>query len=222
MIIGLNGYIKSGKDTVGSIIQYLHSNSDIGFDEWIRPKIYHGYDISSMSMYQDEKDSWQIRKFAATLKEVASIMTGIPVEKFEDQDFKASYMSDEWAINGMPLTVREFLQKLGTDAIRHGLHQNAWVNSAMIGLTGEKNIIFTDCRFPNEAKAIKDRGGVVVRINRYVPGASTKFMELHESETALDNWDFDYTIWNNGTKDDLINQVRELLRKVNQINLVNT
>lgn len=58
-IIGVSGYSGSGKDTVGKIIQKLCP-----------------------------KSNWQIKKFAGKLKEIASLLTGIPALKFEDQEFK--------------------------------------------------------------------------------------------------------------------------------------
>ena len=83
------------------------------------------------------------------------------------------------------------LQKLGTDAIRDGLHPDAWVNALMAEYRWQ-NWVITDCRFPNEAKAVKDNGGVVIRIER--PGVGP--VNSHPSETALDNWDFDHKIMN--------------------------
>jgi hypothetical protein len=83
------------------------------------------------------------------------------------------------------------------------------------------NWIITDVRFPNELEAIKDREGITIRINRNMLGNLTskgKFNykipnDNHESETALDNTEFDYTIDNNGTIDDLIIKVKEILIK---------
>lgn len=87
------------------------------------------------------------------------------------------------------------------------------------------NWIITDVRFPNEAQAIKDRGGVVIRVERDTPkvaalftrkDGSTEFITAkeHPSETALDNYkDFDYVIDNNGTIENLIDKVQEILSK---------
>lgn len=185
MIIGVSGYLRSGKDEVGKIIQRLNNH-------------------------------FEVKKFAGKLKRIASLMTGIPVEKFEDQDFKDSMMPPEWG----EITVRQFLVDLGTKAIRNVVNKNAWVISAMVGYSEEKKWIFTDCRFPNEAQAIKDKGGVIIRVNREVPGVSQKLIDRPETETSLDDWDFDYVIENMGTLQDLENQVKEILRKINQVNLV--
>jgi hypothetical protein len=53
--------------------------------------------------------------------------------------------------------------------------------------------IITDVRFPNEVKAIEDRGGIVIRVNR----DSIKSNDEHPSETALDHYPFKYLIRNN-------------------------
>jgi hypothetical protein len=114
---------------------------------------------------------------------------------FEDQTFKNTSLGRQWwTINEdgvVPMTVRDMLQKLGTDAIRDGLHPDAWVNALMADYRWQ-NWVITDCRFPNEAKAVRDNGGVVIRIER--PGVGP--VNSHPSETALDNWDFDYKIMN--------------------------
>ena len=36
----------------------------------------------------EEQSKWEIKKFAGKLKQIASLLTGIPIEKFEDQEFK--------------------------------------------------------------------------------------------------------------------------------------
>lgn len=113
MIIGIIGRIGAGKDTVAQIIQELQP-----------------------------EHNWQIKKFAGKLKQVASILTGIPVGDFEEQEVKEMHLGDEWGfLNSwaefsesaprVKMTVRNFLQKLGTDAIRDKLHPNAWVNALM-------------------------------------------------------------------------------------------
>ena len=141
------------------------------------------------------------------------------------------------------MTVREFLQKLGTDAMRNGLHEHVWVNAFWsdykkpieLGHSPRDNNfkypnwIITDVRFPNEAQSVKDRDGLMIRINRPNPlieaGAqgdekareyiTEKFKKLeHPSETGLDDYDdFDYVINNSGTLEDLIEMVREILIK---------
>lgn len=180
MIIGISGRIGSGKDTLAQFIREIDP-------------------------------SYEVKKFAYKLKQVASLLTGVPVEKFEDQEFKKQQMPSEWG-----MTYREFLQKLGTDAIRDGLHTNAWVNSLMAeykidghaGPMQYPNWLITDVRFPNEAVAVKQYGGILVRINRfYDPNENN----LHPSETALDDYPFDKVIDNRGTLADLRRMTLKIL-----------
>jgi hypothetical protein len=176
MIIGISGYSGSGKDLVGTIIQEISLNK------------------------------WHVKKWAGKLKTIASILTGIPIEKFEDQEFKKTDLGPEWN-----MTVRDFLQKLGTDAVRDGLHKNTWVNATLVDYTPDANWIITDTRFPNEAEAIKKAGGIVVRINR--PGVQP--INPHPSETSLDDWEFDAVINNDGDVADIVHKVGLLLYKHN-------
>jgi hypothetical protein len=191
MIIALSGYAKSGKDTVAEIVKEIQPNK------------------------------WEVKKFSGKLKTIASILLGIPEHMFEDQDFKTSMLGEEWWKNYgdfyHQMSVRDFLQMLGTDAIRNGLHTNAWVNALMADYKPKKMSqynpsywIITDCRFPNEAQAVKDNGGVVIRIVR--PGVEP--VNAHPSETALDNWDFDFRIANASDKVALKQTIEVLLNKI--------
>lgn len=230
MIIGISGNIGSGKDTVGTIIQYLSTQKEkISYTG-----SFNSY-IMDIGMGSDISSRWHIKKFAGKLKQIATMLTGIPTEYFENQEFKESNLSKEWNNHGMPMTVREFLQKLGTESIRNELHPNAWVNALFsdykpianwpeYGVTddGDRipvgyNSIFpdwiiTDTRFPNEARAIKDVGGIVIRINRIKKDINNQqTARLHPSETSLDGWSFDYIIDNDGTINDLIDKVKLMM-----------
>jgi hypothetical protein len=110
------------------------------------------------------------------------------------------------------LTPRLLLQLIGTECGRDIIHPNTWVNSLfanwkMLDYRGRPttditkecyhpNWIVTDVRFPNEAKAIKQREGILIRLSRNVND------DNHLSETALDDYKgFDFTI--NNQKGDL-------------------
>ena len=176
------------------------------------------------------------------------------------------------------LTPRLLLQLLGTDCGRDIINPSIWVNALFadylptVEFNGEpkqvkdgfeypmKNLqypnwIITDVRFPNEAKAIKDRGGIVIRVDRWIDRELTKeeALELfynkeenvfgvddsgvealmedresfnnferfvtekspsnHSSETALDDYEFDYVIENNS-------DISSLIKKIKTLNIV--
>ena len=86
MLIGISGKMGSGKNLVCTIIQGLtaakkHNIENPSF-EWIKK-----YYINSI---------WEQKAFAGKLKQTASLLTGIPVEKFEDQEFKNTELPEEW------------------------------------------------------------------------------------------------------------------------------
>lgn len=246
MIIGLNAYIGSGKDTVVKIIQYLLDKKN-HFNE-PNKLTYEQWDLKSESN-RAEWSGWENKKFAYKLKQIASILTGISQEKFEDQEFKKQPLDRNWTypiqIYGeerwVEMTVRTFLQKLGTDAIRDNLHPSTWINAFWIDYKANwkerelypgsfcsptiyersnyPNWLISDTRFPNEAESIKKRDGLVIRINRNQPEVLYQTLEQrHPSETSLDTYPFDYIIENNGTIDDLIEQVKIFLIKFNILN----
>lgn len=179
-LIGISGKISSGKDQVGEYIQEL-------------------------------VEDFKIKKFAYKLKLITSILTGIPVEDLEKREVKDSFLGPEWNYvfaSGIEqqMTVRVFMQKLGTEGLREGVHKNIWVNALFSDYTPGEGWIITDTRFPNEAEAIKNRGGIIIRVNR--PGISSGD---HPSETSLDEWEFDHVITNDSTLEDLKQKVSDCL-----------
>ena len=253
-VIGINGKINSGKDTIGKIIQYLTANEEVKkittLEEWLDSDDLNGRDFN-----------WKIKKYAGKLKQTASLLTGIPVEMFEDQEFKKTALGPQWNYNDIigyghhnvpvygeseqEMLVRELLQKLGTEAMRDGLHTNVWCNalfsdykpvcnkfeSKMLQTGGNytssicsdcncfPNWCITDMRFPNELEAVKERKGVTIRVIRdyALRGGPEDPKNIHPSETALDDAKFDYEIINDGTIEDLVEKVREILIKENII-----
>jgi hypothetical protein len=182
-IISISGKIGSGKDTVADMIQ----------------NIYPVYE-------------WEVRKFAGKLKQIASLILNVPVEKFEDQEFKKLSAGTEW--NDM--TYREILQKIGTDCMRANLHKEVWTNALVADYVPiQSKWIVTDTRFPNELAVLKrvEPDTLFIRIRR---GATDKYGPgLHESETALDNMpdsEFDLVIDN----DFDFNHLREQVSTIQQ------
>lgn len=104
------------------------------------------------------------------------------------------------------LEVRELLQRTGTDAGRDVLGGDVWVDAVMLDLP-DTPVAVTDVRFPNEARAIKAAGGVVIRVNRH--GAEP--INSHVSDTSLDGWEFDAVIDNDGSLGDLADRVAEVV-----------
>lgn len=98
---------------------------------------------------------------------------------------------------------RRLLQVFGTEVGRNLFGENFWVEQALREVREDEKAVFTDCRFPNEAQAIKDRGGEVWRIVR--PGFGP--VNNHPSETSLDEWEFDCYVYNDSDTRDLSEKI---------------
>lgn len=199
MIIGLVGFIGSGKGTVGDILEQK------GFI----------------------KDS-----FAKPLKDACAVMFGWSRELLEGdtemsrkwREEPDSYWSEKF---GRQFTPREALQKMGTEAGRDVFHKDIWVISLLNRAKG-KDVVVTDVRFQNEIEYIQGNGGIVIRVKRGEDPAwfslldkikleteRTKFMQhehIHKSEWDWVGCEFNYTIANNGTIQDLGKDVERVLQ----------
>jgi len=240
MIIGISGKKQSGKDLIGQIIDYLIWKNST-HTELYRLFKEDGFTITLDDYIKQNGKQfsiWKIRKFAEPLKQICAILLGVPVEKFEDEEFKNSELGEEWNTlkyschcldvtplskthecnycgilpTEVPMTPRMLLQKVGTDAIRDNVHTNTWVNALFANYEDYKQWIITDVRFKNEFNAIKNRSGINIRVDRDLHKGNAHIAPIpHISETDLDNTVFDYYIDNNGTVEELIEKVREFL-----------
>lgn len=105
--------------------------------------------------------------------------------------------------------VRRFLQRLGTEGVRGTFGAGAWIALLAARIEGTDNpVVVTDVRFPNEAKWVRDAGGVVWRIERPTSGAGGN--ADHASE-RVDGIEVDVVIRNDGTLADLADAVHAAL-----------
>ena len=137
---------------------------------------------------------WEKHAFADKLKECASTILGVPRFMFESGEFKESFTSLPLSNKeGEPMTNREFLQYFGTEVGR-SIDKNLWIKALMYsyGRDKESHWIIPDVRFPNEADAIRNAGGVLWKIERDGSGAGN-----HISEKLIDDIMVDIIIENN-------------------------
>lgn len=92
------------------------------------------------------------------------------------------------------LTVREYLQRYGTEAHRDIFGDDFWVEQVRLRNTAARVLFVTDVRFENEARAIKKAGGHVVRV--VGPAETEHSGDDHASEAALPSWLIDETLLN--------------------------
>ena len=203
MIIGVCGFIGSGKDTIADYLVNIH---------------------------QFRRES-----LANTLKDACAAVFGWDRTMLEGRTKQAREWReqvDEWWSKrlGQVITPRWVLQYWGTEVCRRAFHDDIWIASLENKLrTSQDDVVISDCRFPNEISAIRAQGGIVIRVvrgpepewyavaqqaNLGTNGASQMLgsIGIHASETAWVGTEFDAVIDNNGTMDQLFQQITDLLR----------
>jgi hypothetical protein len=160
MIVGLVGFMGSGKGTAGDILAS------------------HGF----------KRDS-----FAAPVKDAAAAIFGWDRALLEgDTDVSRKFRETPcpfWSeVYGRPLTPREVLQKMGTEAGRNVFHPDLWTRALERRVTtdGSDKHVITDVRFPNEMKLVRELGGIVIEVYR---GASPEWYLTAQQLNENTNWD---------------------------------
>jgi len=226
-LIGISGKIGAGKDATASIIQELTAvKTSYGTTPVWHVKKFAGKlkEIVALLIGCSVQDLENQDFKNKALSEYWRVWTWENIEhpgervspvyaSREDSDYcVVADDGNRYVRKSEILTPRRLLQIVGTECGRQIIHPNIWVNS-LFQDDDNANWIITDVRFPNEANAIKERGGVLIRVNR---GLATGVE--HESETALDDYEgFDYIIENTGTIEDLKYQVEDVMQDIKLI-----
>lgn len=190
-LIGLMGYAQTGKDTTANVLVEHHGFTRVAFADKLREV---AYALDPIVAYTD-RGAWG-----------TDVLAPLRLQDVVDQH------GWDYAKTRYP-EVRALLQRLGTEAGRQVLSpalfgdDSIWVRAALDGLHGDSHWVITDVRFPNEAQAIRERGGWLWRIERNGTGP----VNGHASETALDDTPADWIVPNNGTLDDLARNVQLVL-----------
>jgi len=147
------------------------------------------------------------KSYGYDVKKLVSILTGINMKTILSRRAKSIYLP-EW-----DMTLGEMFQKVGTDCMRNNLHPETWILSMFSRYTEEQNWVIDDVRFPNEANAIKERGGIIIRLEGDPKGVrkNDKRDPNHPSETSLDNYTRFDILFNSeeDSLDDLIEQIKQ-------------
>lgn len=135
-------------------------------------------------------NSVKIYNFADPLKlDICINILGLTKDQCYGTDDQKNELVDCYWENKQ-LTAREVMQMVGTDMFRT-MQKNVWSAATIRKINNEKPsmAIIADCRFPNEVEAIKDAGGMVIKLNR------NPYNSSHSSEIALDADRYDQNLF---------------------------
>jgi hypothetical protein len=203
MIIGIAGFIGSGKDTIAD---YL-----ITFKGFKR-----------MSYAGPLKDA-----VASIFNWDRELLEGTTKYSREWRDTVDIWWAER--LNIPNLTPRYVLQQWGTEVGRRAFHDDIWIASVENQLrTIKDNIVISDCRFPNELKSIKNAGGITIRVirgnnpewydaavqynrgNNHAKSILEQY-NVHASEYSSVGLNYDHYIENSGTVDDLHRKIDSII-----------
>jgi hypothetical protein len=208
MIIGICGFIGSGKDTVADYLTNFHEFRRESFANSLKDAVAQvfGWDRTMLEGRTKQAREWREQ-----------------VDPWWSDRLKMPELTPRWV-----------LQHWGTEVCRHGFHDDIWIASLENKLRhSEDDVVISDCRFPNEIAAIRRANGLVVRVirgpepewydsalafnhgeNKNMLWSTSKSrlekLKIHASETAWVGTKFDAVLDNNGSLDDLYLQIQRL------------
>jgi len=191
MIIGICGLIGSGKDTIADYLVTKYNFKKLSFADKLKDSVgtMFDWDRELLDGKTDESRAWR-----------------------EKED---PYWSKEL---GKSITPRLVLQKFGTECMRDGFYDGIWVSLTKKKLLDNPDTkwVIPDVRFENEANMIKEIGGEVWWVQRgqlplwfrMYQDIGQKPVDIHPSEWAWANVNFNKVFTNNTTIDGLRNHVQ--------------
>lgn len=204
MIVGIVGFIGSGKDTAAEYLENEHNFKKESFAASLKDAVSNvfGWDRDLVEGQTEKSREWR------------------------------NQVDEWWAtrLNMPQLTPRWVLQHWGTELCRVGFHTDIWLASLERRiLNSSANVVISDCRFENEIAAIKRLGGKIIQINRtsHVHEELMNFasrgdqtaiqllnnLEVHQSEWAWRQVAADYIIDNTGSLYNLYVQLGTIINQ---------
>jgi hypothetical protein len=205
MIIGICGFIGSGKDTAANYLVGWHGFRRDSFAGALKDAVaaVFGWDRELLEGLTTEARAWR------------------------------EQVDPWWAkrLNMPTLTPRWVLQHWGTEVCRQGFHDDIWIAALENRLrTRAGHTVISDVRFPNEVASIRNAGGRIIWIRRGADpewcdtlvemrqnttlGICTDYMQqfnVHASEWAWVGTRFDAVVDNNGSVDELYASLKNLV-----------
>lgn len=206
IVVGLTGLMRAGKDSVADILVRDHGFVKMSFAAPLKRMVRNlnpivGFDDGRCCSDCPPEDPWPV--YLQDLYDAG----------MDDEDIKASEYGHE---------VRRLWQRFGTDVMR-AEQDDYWIQKAKDDLmkSGHERVVFTDCRFPNEADMIYSLRSYVVgqtyegadhvqaSVWQIVRPGVERQEGAHASELNVGRMAEEITIHNDGSLEDLAEPVKQ-------------
>jgi len=210
LIIGLVGWIGSGKNTVADILSSQHEYKKDSFAAPLKDATANIFNWPRKTLEGDTDHSRHFRECVDP------------------------YWANKLGIKNF--TPRLALQIVGTELFREHFHPKIWLDSLehRYIASGQKPTIITDCRFRNELAFIKQMGGFTIRVKRgddphwtelakqAQQGDEFAIQQLSDIGIHASEWDHtgvlvDFIIENNGTLEQLTDKVNSVVKVLTRV-----
>lgn len=143
--------------------------------------------------------------FADPVKEAVRYIFGLSYKQTWGDELK------EVPVEPWGITPRRMMQLLGTECVKPHFGDDIWCKRWKLTydqLDGD-NVVVTDVRFDHEAAFLRNLGAIIVEV--YRGEALTGEAAAHSSEAGL-SLPPDFTVFNNGSFEDLYRAIDEVLK----------
>ncbi|TRZ50797.1 MAG: hypothetical protein D4S01_05975 [Dehalococcoidia bacterium] len=196
MILGLGCQKRVGKDTVGDILERDYGFTKLSFASPLK-NLCEVLVRFHMGRIEEDQYKCYVHDWASrhNMGKDSVVFAKLLIGRFD----KELFVQDETG------KYRKLLQYIGTDLIRDQYRDTFWLDIVNERTKELPRCVITDIRFPNE-KALIDKIGHAIQVVR--PGLEEG---THSSELACVGLKWWYTIDNNGTMEELVDQVGDLI-----------
>lgn len=206
LLIGIAGNAGSGKNTFADILTKRHAFVQVAFADPLKRIVRDVYQFSQEQLWgpsdcRNAPDPRYPRPDGTCLSPREALQT----------------LGTEWGRNCYPQTWTDLCIRVCKKLLERATTYDYSTNLGLYDAREEsykRGVVITDVRYPNEVKAIKDAGGIMLLIERPGSGLAGD-RALHSSETMVSEIprsEFDHVIINNGTLEDLDRALDFMLR----------
>ena len=165
-IIALTGFAGVGKNTVADFLEAHFGFRQLAFADSLRAEVAEGFGVDSIYLTRPETKNQPMGALAMR-NAPTEFRNAVLVSMLNAGQGKTT-LEPEWA--DAPRSPRQILQWWGTEyrraqSPRYWTHQLT-ARAVYLHRDGNRRLVITDCRFPNEADTVLAMGGQIWQVTR--------------------------------------------------------